>query len=188
MSYQAVVIGVSSGGINALPILLSCLPADYPIPVMIVQHMQEGNKSLLAELLDSRLPITVSDVTDKMPISGSTVYIAPSGYHLLVEPNGILALSIDPRVNYARPSVDVLFESAADEYLDKLIGVILTGRNSDGSAGLKKIKLMGGLTIVQDPDEAEAFDMPEAAIRVVEVDHILPLKQIGQLLADIVHS
>ncbi len=187
-AYQAVVIGVSAGGMNALNIILPELPVDYPLPVIIVQHIREDMLSNLAEFMDNRLSIAVTEVIDKTPIKNSTVYIAPPGYHLLVEDEHIFSLSEDPRVNYSRPSIDVLFESAADVYVDRLVGVILTGANSDGALGLKKIKAKGGLTIVQDPDSAEAPEMPRAAIDLVKVDQILPLQEMGQFLAKLCQS
>lgn len=180
--YEAIVIGVSAGGMQALSTILPELPKDFSLPLIVVQHIQEGSKSGLSKYLDRISKILVKEADEKELIRPGTVYLAPASYHLLIEEDRTFSLSVDPRVNYARPSIDVLFESAADVYENGLIGVILTGANSDGSQGLKKIKQYGGLTIVQDPATAVAECMPLMAIQATEVDHVLRLEDIGPFL------
>lgn len=179
---KAVVIGGSAGGMQALAEILPVLPFDFALPVVVVVHVQEGSPGYLATYLNNKSTLRVKEANDKEPLEAGTIYIAPAGYHLLLERDETLALSVDAPVHFARPSIDVLFESAADVYGDGLIGVILTGANSDGSQGLKKIKEMGGIAIAQDPDDAEVDFMPRMAIQTTSVDHILPLKEIGHCL------
>lgn len=186
--YEAIVMGASSGGTQALLRIISELTGDYPIPVMIVRHVQEGSEFTLPDFLNQKSGILVKEACDKEPIQPGTVYIAPAGYHLLLEEDHTLALSVDERVNYARPSIDVLFESAARVFEDKLVGIILTGANSDGSQGLKKIKALGGLTMVQDPATAEADTMPLEAMKTTQVDHVLELNSIGPFLKGLCHD
>lgn len=180
--YHAVVMGVSAGGLLALSKILPELDADYPLPVLIVQHMRPDSDGFLWQHLDKLSRVTVKEAEDKEAIQPKTVYIAPPDYHLLVEPNRTIALSAEERVNYSRPSIDVLFETAAEVYQQGLIGVILTGANSDGTMGLKKIKHYAGLAIVQSPDSAEYDIMPCSAIASVAVDHIVPLAKLGHFL------
>lgn len=181
-TFQAVVIGVSTGGVRALQTLLGQLPADFPVPVLVVQHMAPDSESGFAKLLDDRCSLCVKEADEQDQIVPGTVYLAPPNYHLLVEPNGFLSLSADPHVSFSRPSVDVLFESAAAVFGAELIGVVLTGANFDGSRGLKTIKQCGGLAIVQDPADAEAEQMPQAAIAATEVDHVIALDAMAALL------
>ena len=185
MKYEAVVIGVSTGGLNALSQILPILPRSYPLSVIIVQHRVNDSDNFLVEYLNKLCDIQVKEALPRSAIEPECVYISPSGYHLLIERDKRFSLSVDPPVSFAIPSIDVLFESAAVAYKDKLIGVILTGANSDGSRGIKKIKESGGLTIVQDPTTAESSTMPAAAIEMVDIDHILPLNEIGSFLEDI---
>lgn len=180
--FEAVAIGVSTGGVYALQTLLGQLPADFSLPVLIVQHMRADAGSGLAQLLDDRCALRVKEADEQDEILPGTVYLAPPNYHLLVEQEGFLSLSADPHVSFARPSIDVLFESAAAVFGPQLIGIVLTGANYDGSLGLKAIKRKGGLAIVQDPEDAEARQMPQAAIAATEVDHILSLNGIAALL------
>lgn len=180
--YDAVVIGVSAGGLAALEKILPKLDKSIPVPVLIVQHVSPGSDNYMPKHFDSRSKVTVKEAEDKeVPVHG-TVYFAPPNYHLLVEFERTLALSVEERVNFSRPSVDVLFETAAEAYRDKLIGVVLTGANSDGANGLARIKRLGGLTIVQSPETAEADAMPLAALEAVEADHVLPLGEIGYFI------
>lgn len=167
---------------EALSTIIPQLSPDLPVPVLIVQHMSPDSDSYLIERLNELSDIKVKEAEDKEKVREGVVYFAPPNYHLLVDDEGILSLSGDERVNYARPAIDVLFESAADVYCPGLIGVILTGANQDGSAGLKKIKEEGGIAIVQDPETAFVDRMPRAALEVVEADHILPLETIGAML------
>lgn len=180
--YDAIVIGVSMGGVEALGILLGGLPGDFPLPLLIVHHIAPDSESTLAGMLNGRCAVSVKEADEEESITAGTAYLAPPNYHLLVDKSGTLALSVDEPVNFARPSVDVLFESAADAFGPALIGVILTGAGSDGAQGLKMIKERGGITIVQAPEDAEADSMPLSALAAVEVDHVLPLRDISGLL------
>ena len=181
-NYKAVVVGVSAGGMTALPAILSVLPISFSMPVIIVQHRKEGQKDYLTTYLGQRCRLKVEEAKEKYPVSSGRVYLAPSGYHLLIERDFTFSLSVDPPVHFSRPSIDVLFESAADAYGPELIGVVLTGANSDGAQGLKKIRQKSGLALVQDPETAEADIMPLSAINTAGADHILPLDAIGPFL------
>ncbi|MBD2414881.1 chemotaxis protein CheB [Nostoc calcicola FACHB-389] len=178
MSFKIVVIGTSLGGLSALKIILQRLPVDFSVPIAIVQHRHKESNKTLQELLQESISLPIQEVEDKDEILPRHIYLAPADYHLLVEP-GHFALSTDEPVSYARPSIDVLFESAADIYGEQVIGIILTGANHDGMQGLKKIKARGGITIVQEPATAESSIMPEAAISAVAVDWILTLSDIA---------
>jgi len=185
--YRAVVIGVSMGGVEALSFLLGALPVNFPLPILIVHHIGADSGSRLAAMLDAGCAIRIKEADEGESIAAGTVYLAPPNYHLLLERDGTVALSVDPQVNFARPSVDVLFESAADAFGPALIGVILTGAGTDGANGLKRIRAKGGLAIVQDPVDAESGSMPRNAIAAaVQIDHCLPLKEIGGLLCRLV--
>ncbi len=182
---EAIAIGVSAGGLEALLAIIPRLPQNYSLSVFVVQHMGEGSDRFLSDYLNEKSEIRVKEAEDKETIEKGRVYIAPSGYHLLIEEDKTFGLSVDPRINYARPSIDVLFESAAEAYFESLIGVVLTGASSDGTKGLKKIKELGGLTLVQDPSTAKADVMPRSAIAATHVDHVLPLKEIGEFLGSL---
>ena len=182
MRHEAIVIGASVGGWEALKTLLSALPASFPSPIAIVQHIGERSESFMAELLNQVSRIAVKEAEDKESLSSGTAYLAPPGYHLLIEPDRSFSLSVDERVNHARPSIDVLFESAAEVFGGTLIGIILTGANADGARGLKTIKEYGGLAIVQNPDDAENPTMPKAALTATEVDYIVSLQQLTTIL------
>lgn len=177
MTVSLVTVGASLGGFDALKILLGGLPSDLPAPVVIVQH-QGTSSGELSGLLQRYAALPVCEAEDKEGISSGRVYLAPAGYHLLVE-QGSLALSTDAPVLYARPSVDVTFESAADAYGAGVVGVVLTGAGYDGAAGLAHIKRRGGRAIVQDPETAHRRDMPAAALARVNVDWVLPLAEIA---------
>ena len=183
--YDAVVIGVSAGGLQTLKIILPALAADFPLPLVIVQHLSADADSFLVNYLNEISAIAVKEAEDKEPLTAGVAYLAPAGYHLLVELDRRFSLSVDDRVNFARPSIDVLFESAADVFGEKLIGVVLTGANNDGARGLKAIKARGGLAIVQNPRTAEFATIPEAAITATKVDHISDPGMIAPLLARI---
>lgn len=180
--HQAIVIGTSAGGFQATKTLLSRLQEALPAAVIIVQHLPNRSNDSMVKLLNevSRLP--VKEVEDKEPIVAGTVYLCPPDYHLLIEREKCFTLSVDPKVNFSRPSIDVLFESAAEVYRDELIGVVLTGANDDGSVGLRVIKEHGGMTIVQNPAEAEYPEMPSAAAAASEVDVLLALDEIADFL------
>jgi two-component system, chemotaxis family, protein-glutamate methylesterase/glutaminase len=179
--YELVVIGASWGGLHAVGVLLSDLPTEVDLPIVIAQHRHpDSPEGALAELL-RQTDRPVLDANDKMPIERRHVYIAPPDYHLLVE-RGSFALSIDERVRFARPSIDVLFESAADAYGPEAIGIILTGANDDGAFGLARIKERGGVALIQDPAGATRRAMPDAAIAATAADAIVPLEEIGKFL------
>jgi two-component system chemotaxis response regulator CheB len=183
MGYELIVIGASLGGFHALEVLIGGLPKDFPLPIAVAQHRSSDSDELLATLLrrNSRLPITEAE--DKQPILPGQIYLAPANYHLLVE-EGHFALSVEGPVQFARPSIDVLFESAADAYREKLMAVLLTGSNVDGAQGVARIKERGGLVIVQDPGSAESRRMPEAAIAATRIDQVLPLSEIARFLSN----
>jgi two-component system chemotaxis response regulator CheB len=182
--YQAVVIGGSSGGLEALQEVLAPLPPGFGLPIIVVLHRDPTSRELLAHLVDHYCRLVVKEANEKESIRPGVVYIAPANYHLLVELDRTLSLSVDPRVCYARPSIDVLFETAADAYRSGLVGILLTGGNYDGTDGLRRIKAQGGLTVVQDPTNARAAMMPHSAIQAGVVDHVLSLEEIAALLAN----
>ena len=183
--FKAAVIGVSAGGIKTLNIILEGLPRDYPIPIIIVMHRHAESDSALEKHFDDLLKLSVHQAGDKDPIKNGTVYFAPPNYHLMIEENHTFSLTIDSPVHYARPSIDILFETAAEFYGGELLGIILTGANSDGALGIKAVKHQGGFTIVQNPDSAEYPDMPNAAINTIKPDLILSPQEIGDYLGKI---
>ncbi|HNW73185.1 MAG TPA: chemotaxis protein CheB [Bacteroidales bacterium] len=183
--YEAVVIGSSAGGLNALKTIFKSLDRSFRIPFIIVQHISPDSENYLIQILNDLNRLNVKEADEKEVPRRGMAYLAPPNYHLLVEPDRSFTLTVDERVNYARPSIDVLFETAAEAYRDALIGIVLTGANNDGSKGLKKIKEFGGVTIVQDPENAEVDSMPKAAIRTAKVDHILTLEGIAAFLNDL---
>jgi two-component system chemotaxis response regulator CheB len=179
---EAVVIGASAGGVEALGTLLPALPAGYRLPVICILHLPGDRESRLAELFAERLPLPVREALDKEAIVPGTVYFAGSGYHLSVERDFTFSLSCEPPVHFARPAIDVLMESGADAYGPGLVGILLTGANHDGAAGMAAIHANGGLTVVQDPDDAQVATMPRSAIDRFSPHLILPLARIGALL------
>lgn len=187
MQYEAIVIGVSSGGMSALKIISSSLPVNFKLPIIIVQHVSAHSDSHWIKLLSEKSHLNVKEADEKDAIEKGNIYIAPPNYHLLIEKNKTFSLTIDERVNFARPSIDVLFESAAEAYTNKVIGIVLTGSNSDGTKGIKRIKECGGLAIIQDPETAESEHMPKAAIAAIVPDYILPLEDIIKLLIQLDH-
>lgn len=180
--YQAVVIGVSAGGISALTKVLPNLPLNLPIPILIVQHIGADAQNYLAEHFSKKCKLNVVEAKDKEPITSGNIYFAPPNYHMLIEADQTIALSTEAKINFSRPSIDALFETAAETYCSNLIGIILTGANSDGANGLAKIKSFGGLTIVQSPETAEVDTMPTAAISHSKIDYITPFDEISTLL------
>ena len=181
--YRLVVIGVSAGGLFALRTIVAGLPADFDIPIAVVQHRSRDSE-LLCELLQECAPLAVGEANDKEPILPGHVYVAPPDYHLLVEP-GYFVLSTDEPVRFSRPSVDVMFLSAADAYSPDVVGVVLTGANGDGSRGLRSIVDRGGYAVVQDPATAEVAVMPQQALKAVPTARVLPLEEIAPHLASI---
>jgi two-component system, chemotaxis family, protein-glutamate methylesterase/glutaminase len=182
MSYGVIAIGASWGGLQAVSTLLEGIPKELVQPIVVAQHRSvESNRGVLESLLQRHIARPVCEPGDKEPIEVCRVYVAPPDYHLLVE-DGHFALSVDARVQFARPSIDVLFESVAQVYRDRAIGIVLTGANEDGAAGLAAIKRNGGVSIVQDPRTATRRAMPEAALAAAEADAVLPLEEIGPFL------
>jgi two-component system chemotaxis response regulator CheB len=186
--YKAVVIGVSAGGLKALKAIIPELPKDWPLTVIVVQHLASDSDDFLVTYLDDMSPIAVSQAQSFEALQSAHVYLAPPGYHLYIEEDESFGLSVDPRVNFSMPSIDVLFESAAEVYGESLIGIVLTGANFDGSQGLKIIKEHGGLTVVEDPQTAEVPTMPLAAIAASEVDQTLPLGEIVNFLKGVIYE
>ena len=182
VSPEAIVIGASAGALEALSVILPTLPKQYRLPVIIVVHVPPDKQSVLAELFQAKCQVTVREAEDKEPLQGGTVYFAPPNYHLLIEQDKSLALSSDEPVLYSRPSIDVLFETAADAYGPALVSIILTGANKDGAEGMKKILEAGGTAIIQAPQSAYASAMPEAAIDICPTARILSLSDIATYL------
>lgn len=181
--YDAIVVGGSSGGIDALLYMLPALPATLRAAVLVVMHLPRDRPSLLAEIFRHRCGLPLKEAHDKDAIAPGTVYFAPPDYHLLVDAGPRLALSVDAPVHFSRPSIDVLFESAADQYGERLLGILLSGANEDGARGLQAIAAAGGLVVVQDPASASMPAMPQAALARVAVPHVLPPAGIADLLA-----
>ncbi|HEY2400793.1 MAG TPA: chemotaxis protein CheB [Steroidobacteraceae bacterium] len=179
---EAIVIGASAGGVEALGLILPALPAKFGPSLLIVLHLPRERPSLLVEIYEKRCALPIREADDKEPIEPGTVYFAPPDYHMLVERNRQIALSTDEPVHFSRPSVDVLFESAADVYADRLLGVILTGANEDGAAGLHAVHRAGGVTVVQQPDSAKVPLMVVSALQRNPADFVLSLPQIAELL------
>ena len=184
MGAELVVIGTSWGGLNALSTLLEGLPPDYEVPLVVVQHRGRGPESLLCVLLQEHTTLRVVEVNDKQSIDPGFVYLAPPDYHLLVDA-GHFSLTVDAPVRYSRPSIDVTFMSVADMFADAAVGIVLTGANEDGAAGLKRIADRGGRAIVQDPASAEIPTMPLAALRVVPTARVMALTEIGPHLGEL---
>jgi two-component system, chemotaxis family, protein-glutamate methylesterase/glutaminase len=181
--FEAAVIGASAGAVAALMEILPGLPPGVPVPAVVVVHMLRGRSSQLAELFASRLAVPVREAADKDDVAPGAVYFAPPDYHLSVENDGTFSLSNEPLHIFSRPAIDFAMQSAADAFGPALVGILLTGASHDGAAGLAAIGAAGGLTVVQDPHEAQSPLMPEAAIRLRQPDLILPLRDIRTLLA-----
>ena len=179
--YSIVVIGTSWGGLAALTELLGAMPADFPVPIAVVQHRSKESERLLPQLLQDATDLKVCEMDDKDPLLPGTVHLAPANYHALID-EGLVTLTVEDPVRFSRPSIDLLFISAADTYRAATIGVVLTGANEDGSRGLEHIVKRGGLALVQDPKTAEIPIMPAAAIRMVPTAEILPLSGIASRL------
>ena len=185
--YQLIVIGCSWGGFSGLREIFGAFPATFPVPIVVAQHrLAQGGDGLDASM-QSASDLPIADVMDKEPLLGGAIYLAPADYHTIVE-GKFLALSTDDVVQYARPSIDVLFQSAAESYGSSLIAVILTGANEDGAEGLCRVKELGGYTIVQDPKTAIRREMPEAALAKVRPNRVLPLEEIGPYLVELCTS
>jgi len=181
----AIAIGCSAGGLAALQQMLPALDPRLCVPVVICCHTGSADVSMLVEILARTSALPVVEAAERAPADPGVVHVAPSGYHLLVEPNLHFSLSVDARVTYARPSIDVLFETAADAWQAGLVAVLLTGANSDGADGLKTVRNAGGYAIVQDPDTAQSDVMPRAGLAIAGADACLPLEQIAARLNEL---
>lgn len=179
---EAIVIGGSAGSTVVIEEILSGLPTDFPVPIFVVQHVHESDDGCFAEHLDRTCKLRVIVPCDKQPIEASTVYVAPANYHMLLEREGTVALSVDRRVKWSRPSIDVLFESAARAYGKNLVAIILSGANDDGAEGMRMVKHYGGIAIVQSPESAESPVMPRAAVETSDTDYIKHPSDIAKLL------
>jgi two-component system chemotaxis response regulator CheB len=179
---EAIVIGSSAGAVEALSVVLPALPPTFPLPIFVVVHIPPDRKNVLADVLQAKCRIPVREAEDKEIVAGGTVYFAPPDYHLLIETDKSLSLSADEPILYSRPSIDVLFETAADAFGPALVAVVLTGANQDGAAGLKAVAEAGGQAIVQSPAEAFARLMPEAALAACPGARVLTLDEIAAWL------
>ena len=185
LDIEAIVIGASAGGVDALAILFDSLPAGFKPSILVVVHIPPDRPSRLAELYRQRCPLDVREALDKERVAAGTIYFAAPDYHLLVEPDRTLSLSSDAPVAFSRPSIDVLFESAAFAYREKLLGIVLSGANSDGAQGLATIRAAGGHAWVQEPGDALADAMPAAAIAHAGADLVLPVRDMAERLAQL---
>lgn len=182
MSYELLVIGASWGGLRAVGAVLEGLGDESPAAIVVAQHRGPASGARLAQLLQRQTRLPVREAEDKDELTPGTVYLAAPDYHTLIEFDGTIALSTEEHVRHARPSIDVLFRSAAEAYRERCVGVVLTGANEDGAEGLALIKDLGGVAVVQDPRTAERREMPSAAIEATNADIVLPLKEIGLFL------
>lgn len=183
--FRAVVIGGSAGGVAALGAILSALPVNFALPILVVQHLHPGDNGSFASHVASMMRLPVIEPCDKEKIKCGHLYTAPANYHMLVEKNGTISLSVDSRVNWSRPSIDVLFESAAQVWEEAVIAIILSGANADGAKGMRAVWEAGGLTIAQEPASAEYPVMPKAAIDAGVVNEVLSAENIGKRLANL---
>ena len=184
--YDIVLVAASAGGLAAISTVLGALPADFPVPVVIVQHLDPRHASLMADILRRRTALRVEEATDGVATQPATVYVAPPDDHLLVNPGGRLSLSHSDPVHFVRPAADLLFRSGAGAFLGRVIGVVLTGTGRDSNMGVRAIDEAGGTVIAQDPASAEFAGMPQAAIATGGVEHVLPLEEIGPALVALV--
>ena len=182
--YKAIVMGGSAGSMEVLLTIFSGMPPDLKVPVIIVCHLHPLDNGGLVEFFKLQSHLAIKEANDKEAIRPGYIYFPPANYHLLMEQDETFSLSIDPKINYARPSIDVLFESAAFVYGEELAGILLTGSNHDGAKGISSIKKMGGHTIAQNPDSAESSVMPQAAIDTGDVDDILSVRQIMDFIKE----
>lgn len=185
---DVVAIGASAGGLVALREVLGHLPADFPAPIVVVQHLDPDHRSAMAELLTKRTPLDVVEARDGDALARGVAHLAPPDHHLLVGTEGRLSLSSAAQVHFLRPSADLLFDSVAETYGDGAIAVVLTGTGSDGSDGVRRIKELGGTVISQDEASSDFPGMPASAIRTGCVDHVLPLGQIAGCLVDLLRE
>jgi two-component system chemotaxis response regulator CheB len=182
VTYELVVVGASWGGLRAVGTVLEGLGDQVPAAVVVAQHRGTSSGERLVQLLQRQTSLPVREAEDKEELAPGTIYVAPPDYHTLIEADGTIALSTEAHVRHARPSIDVLFRSAAEAYRERCVGVVLTGSNEDGADGLALIKELGGVAVVQDPRTAERREMPSAAIEATDADLVLPLDEIGLFL------
>ena len=188
MRYDALVIGTSAGGIDALKKILTNFSYANKVAIIIILHLSSNSKSYLTNILTNLVQVNVYEIEDKMNIQRGVVYIAPPNYHVLIEKNGTFTLTTTEKVCYARPSIDVTFESVADTFGESAIGLLLTGANHDGGQGLKQMKIAGGYTLVQNPNTAQSREMPEYGIFQANPHEIIELKEIGARLNEILKN
>ncbi|MBE9068393.1 chemotaxis protein CheB [Leptolyngbya cf. ectocarpi LEGE 11479] len=186
VAFEIIAIATSAGGLSALSTVLGGLPSDFPAAIVVVQHLDPRHRSLMADILSRRTPLTVKQAVIDDRLQPGTVYIAPPNRHLLVNPDGTLSLTQTELVHFVRPSADLLFDSVAASYQDRAIAVVLTGTGSDGGMGVKAIKEMGGTVIAEDQNTAEFSGMPQTAIRTGSVDFVLPLSEVAPALMTLV--
>ena len=180
--FECVIIGGSWGGIEAVGTILEQLPQNFPLPIVVVLHQHRKSGTHIPEIFERKCALKVKEADEKEHLEPGKVYIAPANYHLLIEQDQSISLSIDKQVNYSRPSIDVSFVSTAQVYRDTLIGILLTGANQDGSEGVAQIKRFGGLAIIEDPNTAKVPIMPQAALARTQVDQVLNLEDIANFL------
>ncbi len=185
-NFGIVAIAASAGGLKAVSKVISTLPANFPVPIAIVQHLDPKHRSLMADILSRRTKLQVKQAQQRELMNPGTIYIAPPNYHLLVTSQGCVKLTQSQVIHFVRPSADVLFESVADSYKSRAIAVVLTGTGVDGAMGVREIKQKGGTVIVEDSNTCEFDGMPKAAIRTGVVDQILPLSEIATALITLV--
>lgn len=185
-AFDIIALASSAGGLTALSEVLSHLPKDFPVPVVLVQHLDPRHRSLMADILSRRTPLKVKEAAEGDAMRAGTVYVAPPNHHLLINPDGRLTLSQSELVHFVRPSADLLFESVAAMHKERAIAVVLSGSGSDGSMGVQGIKKMGGTVIAQDEGSSEFFGMPGASIKTGMVDFVLPLGEIAPALVALV--
>jgi len=186
-AFDVVALAASAGGLTALSHILGALPKDFPVAVVVIQHLDPRHRSLMADILSRRTPLRVKQGEADEVLEPSTVYIAPPNMHMLINAEGSISLTQTELVHFVRPSADLLFESLAANYKERVVAVVLTGTGSDGSMGVRAVKKMGGTVIVQD-ETAEFFGMPSAAIETGDVDFILPLKEIPDAIRSLVDA
>lgn len=179
---QCIAIGASAGGLSALKILLPRLSHRFGASIVIVNHTGSSDMTTFCDVLSEQCALTVSEARERTVPQPGSIHVAPGGYHLLVEADHRFAFSVDSKIGFSRPSIDVFFESAAEAYGPALAAVVLSGANSDGAAGLSRVRQLGGLAIVQDPREAEVDAMPRAALEIAGADHCLGLEAMASLL------
>ncbi len=184
-SYDLITIGCSAGGIDSLRSLLPIISSEFPVPVVVIQHRSADSPQILQDYFSQICKAQVEEPDDKEPLKAGVIYFAPTNYHLLVDAKGCFNLSVDGPVNYSRPSIDVFFESAADAYGDRVLGIILSGANADGAIGLKAIIDRGGAALVQDPKTTEHPEMPTAAAVYASQQSIVTLDEIRNFFSEL---